>query len=106
MIDSNDTELVKYTLGRMTGTLYVKDEKLEKNLNNRKIIVAHDFVDKYKVKSVIGFGGGYFMENLFFTTIIFLNKEITQAKARLISAELSFFKIITLDLVKTKIFND
>ena len=30
-IDNNDTELFKHALGRMTGTFYVKDAKLEKN---------------------------------------------------------------------------
>lgn len=105
-ISSDDTKLVKHTLGRMNGMFYVKDAKTEVDIKGRKIIAAQNFVDKYKVKTVMGFGGGYTGPYPFYTCIIFLNETIEPSRARLISAEMAFFKIVSMGIVKQTIFND
>ena len=59
-IDSNDTQLVKHTIGSISGVFFVPDAATEVDLKGRKIIVAQDFVDTYNVKTVFGFGGGIY----------------------------------------------
>jgi hypothetical protein len=85
---------------------YVRDAKTEVDIKGRKIIAAQDFVNEYDVKTVMGFGGGYTGNYPFYTAIIFLNEEIEPTRARLISAEMAFFKIVTMRIVKERVFND
>jgi hypothetical protein len=103
-IDRADTEVVKHTVGSMSGIFFVPDAKSEVDQKGRKIIAAQDFVDKYHVKTVLGFGGGYMGTSTFSVTIIFLRETLTDAQARQFSAGMSFFKASTVDLIKKKIF--
>jgi len=99
-INKGDSGLVKYSAGKITGMFYVKDAKSEVDVYGRKVITAQDFVDKYGVKTVMGFGAGYYGVTTFYTAIIFLNEELSELKARLISAGMGFFKIMTMDHIK------
>ena len=105
-ISSDDTYLVKHTLGRMNGMFYVREASSEVDIKGRKIIADQNFVEQYDVKTVMGFGGGYSGDYPFYTAIIFLREEIEAVRARLVAAELSFFKIVTLKAVKGQIFKD
>ena len=103
-IDSTDTNLVKHTIGSMSGVFFVPDATTEVDQQGRKIIAAQDFVKAYKVKTVLGFGGGYMGTSTFAVTIIFLRDTIEETKARQFAAGMAFFKAITGDLVKKRIF--
>lgn len=103
-IDSQDTQLVKKTMGSMGGVFFVPDAVTEVDQRGRKIIAAQDFVKAYHVKSVFGFGGGYLGTRTFAVTIIFLREAIDKGKAGQIAAALATFKASTVNLVKTKIF--
>jgi hypothetical protein len=94
-IDNNDTDLVKHTIGNLNGMFYVKEATTETDQNGRLIIAAQDFVKKYNVKTVIGFGGSYVASDTFFTSIIFLNEKLIQAEARRFTSEMSFLKTIS-----------
>ena len=103
-IDSDDTDLVKHTIGSMTGVFFVPDATSEVDHQRRKIIAAQDFVKAHKVKTVFGFGGGYLGTSTFAVTIMFLRDAIDETKARQFAAGMAFFKAITADLVKKRIF--
>lgn len=103
-IDRGDTDVVKHTMGSMSGVFFVLDATSEVDHHGRKIIAAQDFVTTYTVKTVFGFGGGYLGSSTFSVTIIFLRETLDESKARHFAAGLSFFKAITVDLVKRKIF--
>ena len=103
-IDQGDTNIVKHTMGRISGVFFVPDAASEKDHLGRKIIPAQDFVTKYNVKTVFGYGGGYLESSTFYTTIIFLRETLDENKVRQITANLSFFKAITVELAKQKLF--
>ena len=58
-IDSQDSEIIKESMGRSTGLFFVENAAEATDHQGRKIIAAHDFVSNYKVKSVFGTGGAY-----------------------------------------------
>jgi len=104
-IDQGDTAVVKQTIGSMTGVFFVPEAASEVDQRGRKIIVAEDFVQKYGIKTVFGFGGGYLGSSTFSVTIIFLRETLSETDARQFAAQVGFFKTITADLVKQKIFS-
>jgi hypothetical protein len=103
-IDQGDTNVVKHTIGSMSGVFFVPDAASEVDQHGRKIIAAQDFVTKYGVKTVCGFGGGYLGGATFSVTIIFLRETLDQNQVRAFAAGQSFFKAVTSDLVNRKIF--
>jgi len=58
-IDSQDSEILKETVGRSSGLFFVEEAATATDHRGRKIIAAQDFVSTYKVKSVFGTGGAY-----------------------------------------------
>ncbi len=103
-IDRGDTDVVKHTMGSMSGVFFVPDATSEVDHHGRKIIAAQDFVTKYRIKTVFGWGGGYLGSSIFYVTIIFLREFLDDLQARQTAAGLSFFKPLTANLVKQKIF--
>ena len=104
-IDSNDTELVKKTVGNLSGLFYVKDAKSEIDNNGQKIIAAQDFVEAFDVKTVFGFGGCYLNSSVFFTTIIFVREFLEEKQVREFMVQTNIFKTATIDLsYENKIF--
>ena len=89
----------------MSGVFFVPEAASEVDQRGRKIIVAEDFVQKYGIKTVFGFGGGYLGSSTFSVTIIFLRETLSETDARQFAAQVGFFKTITADLVKQKIFS-
>ena len=105
-IESNDTELVKKTIGKLSGVFYVKDAEKEIDLKGRKIITAQEFVKKYGVKTVFGIGGGYLGLDTFFTVIVFTNETIDEKTVKKFIAQTNKFKSSTLNIISnTTIFN-
>ncbi|MBM3238831.1 hypothetical protein FJZ31_21280 [Candidatus Poribacteria bacterium] len=103
-IDSADTDIVKHTMGSMSGVFFVPRPTSEVDARGRKIIAAQDFVTKYHVKTVFGFGGGYLGSSTFSVTIIFLRETLNESQVRQFVANMAFFKPITVNLVKRKLF--
>jgi hypothetical protein len=98
-IDSNDTELVVKTVGKMGGIFHVSDAATELDARGRKIIAAQDFVEEYGVKSVFGIGGGYLGTDMFFTTIIFTNEVLDREILQRFMIQANLFKTATMSLV-------
>jgi hypothetical protein len=63
------------------GSFYVENASTSKDSKGRNIIAAQDFVKKYGVKSVFGFGGGYATGGKMLAVICFLNENIDKKKA-------------------------
>lgn len=106
-IDNQDTELVKKTIiERMSGLFFVPDATTEVDQEGRKIIAAQDFVEKYGVKTVFGYGDGYSGTDTFMVTIVFLRETLTKEQAEKIYAAVNFFKPMTIWLVKNQFFGE
>jgi hypothetical protein len=103
-IDINDTQMVIKQMGSMAGLFYVSDAATEVDQQDRKIIVAQDFVSGNGVKTVLGFGSGYEGMKTFFVTILFLRETLDKTKAEQFATAMSFFRDSTAGLVKREIF--
>jgi len=76
-----DPDIVAQHIGKLMGSFYVEDAATTKDSKGRNIIAAQDFVRKYSVKSVLGFGGGYVTGGKMLTVICFLNENIDKKNA-------------------------
>ena len=103
-IEQGDVSIVKSVSGSISGVFFVPDATREKDNQGRYIIPAQDFVSKYRIQTVFGFGGEYLDSSTFYTTILFLRESLSEANARIISARISFFKRMTEKLTKQNIF--
>lgn len=103
-IESNDTELVKNTLGRVNGMFFVTDAKNEVDIKGRKIIAAQNFVEDKKIKTVFGLGGGFVFSSVFYVTIFFLRETIDKDTASMVASTMAFFNNRTKHLIKEKMF--
>jgi hypothetical protein len=99
-IESDDTEIVRNTVGSMTGMFFVPDAIDTKDNKGRDIIAAQDFVRSYNVRSVLGFGGGFLLTDTFAITIIFLRESVERQVAEQLAGMMAFFKNLTNDMVK------
>lgn len=82
-----------------SGIFYIKNASQEVDDKGRKIIANQEFVQRYHVKSVLGFGGGYIGSDNFFTAIAFLNEEISRSSAETFSLIGNNFKMATKDFI-------
>jgi hypothetical protein len=99
-IESDDTEIVRNTVGSMTGMFFVPDALNAKDNKGRDIIAAQSFVRGYNVQSVLGFGGGFLLTDTFAITIIFLREAVERQVAEQLAGMMAFFKNLTNDMVK------
>lgn len=99
-IDRKDTSIVARALGLVGGVFFVQDAASEVDAQNRKVIAAQDFVAKYGVQSVFGFGGGYAGTQVFVVSITFLRDQIDKAVAERFLAHVDRFKVSTADAVR------
>lgn len=99
-IDSQDTEIVAKTIGRMAGVFHVRDAKTDVDYKNRKIIAAQDFVEAHGVKTVFGLGGSYLYTggNTFLVNIVFTNETIEKRQVERFMTLLNTFKTATASL--------
>lgn len=94
---TNDSN--KKNSSSFSGIFYIKNASQEVDDKGRKIIANQEFVRKYDVKSVFGFGGGYMESNEFFTSIVFLSEQIKRSSAETLSLLGNNFKMATKELV-------
>jgi hypothetical protein len=97
-ISNTDTKIATKGIGTMSGLFYV-DAKTEVDELDRKIIPAQDFVSKYNVNTVFGFGGGYMIEKTFMVVIVFTREHIEKEIASLFMPLASIIKTATVQLV-------
>lgn len=98
-VDSNDKTYLVRTVGSISGVFRVADAGKDKDSQGRMIIPAQDFVRKYGVKTVFGFGGGYLGSPTFFTTIIFTNEVIPESTVQHFMVQANKFKTATMKMV-------
>jgi hypothetical protein len=98
-IDEGDVEFVKQTLGGMSGVFYVPEAANEMDHQGRKVIAAQDFVTLYDIKTVFGFGSGYFGSDTFYVAIIFCDEVIPKETVSQFTSALSFFTRASVDKV-------
>lgn len=98
-ISSTDRTIIAKAIGNIAGVFYVPDAKVSTDEQGRKIIPTQDFVDRYKVKTVFGIGGGYILGATFITIIVFTREEIEQQKAELFMPLISLLKSTTTNMV-------
>ncbi|MCT4607069.1 MAG: hypothetical protein N4A64_13390 [Marinisporobacter sp.] len=90
-----------------SGLFYVKDSQSELDDLGRHVIASQEFVEKYGVKTVFGFGGAYLNNDNFFTAIIFLKKQVNMGPVENVALSATNFKIATKGyLTSRRIFND
>lgn len=106
-IASTDIKIVAKNLGKMAGVFYVPDAKATVDEKGRKIIAAQDFVDKYNIKTVFGFGGSYLVNTVSVVFINFTSEVIPQNKVEQFMRVVNLFKSATVDVVsRGKVFRD
>jgi hypothetical protein len=94
--------IVAQHIGKLMGSFYVQDAQTTKDSKDRNIIAAQDFVKRYDVKSVFGFGGGYATGGKMLTVICFLNEAIEKKLAVNFQALGPTFIVQTQNLVANK----
>jgi hypothetical protein len=105
-IDQRDTSIVARALGLVGGVFFVQDAESEVDAQGRKIIPAQEFVSKYGVKSVFGFGGGYAGTQVFVISINFLRDSIERPVAERFLGHVDRFKVSTADVVRRRALFD
>lgn len=98
-LDGRDSEIVSKTIGSMAGVFFVPEAKTTTDNRGRKIIAAQDFVQKYKVKTVFGVGGGYLGKDSFITSIVFCRDEIGKTQAEQFMRFVNVVKSSTMGVV-------
>ncbi|MCP4111836.1 MAG: hypothetical protein GY749_40970 [Desulfobacteraceae bacterium] len=58
-ISYEDSDMFDETIDRTIGKFYIKDARTKVDRNGQKIITNQNFIEKYNVKTVFGFGAGY-----------------------------------------------
>ncbi len=97
-----EKEIVARSIGSLGGTFYVSDASTTKDSKERLIISSQDFVKKYNIHSVFGFGGGYSQATKFMVTIIFCKEYINQSRATMFQGLTNIFKLKTNPMIKNK----
>jgi len=97
-LETQDTEIVVKTLGRLARLFYVSDAAHSQDQQGRNLVPAQDFVSANGVKTVFGVGGGY-MNGTFVTTIFFTKELIDKAVAEQLPTLITAFKTATLNAV-------
>ncbi|MFC1833487.1 hypothetical protein ACFL2Q_01965 [Thermodesulfobacteriota bacterium] len=101
-IDQWDTKIVsEASLSTFAGTFYVEDARLEKDSQGRKVIAGQDFVSKYGVKTVFGFGGSYLGRGTFVVTIVFTRDIIEKSLVERFQVLVNAFKMASMDQIST-----
>lgn len=99
LFDLADTNIITKTMGTTTRLFYVPDARTTVDKQGRKIIAAQDFVTKYNVKTVFGFGAGYITGKTFFILIVFSRENLDKDQAERFTPLAGPFKIATFSMV-------
>jgi hypothetical protein len=104
-IDSQDSQILKESMGRSTGLFFVENAAEATDYEGRKIIAAQDFVSAYGIKSVFGTGGAY-PSGQIIVLVVFCRDVMERRVAERFLALTVLFKEKTKRLVgATKIFS-
>lgn len=79
----------------VNGLFFVGDARTATDERGRRIIPSTDFVDRYGVKTVFGFGGPYTATPAFLTAIVFARQTLPRALAARFAPLMSDFKAAT-----------
>jgi hypothetical protein len=90
---------VTKTLANVNGVFYVEDATTATDERGRNVIPATDFVERYGIRTVFGFGGSYLSGNTFVATIVFCRHEIARSEAVKFVPLIGSFKAATTRLV-------
>jgi hypothetical protein len=85
--------------GREDGLFFVGDARSATDERGRRIIPALDFVERYGVKTVFGFGGPYPGTQVFLATIVFSRDVLLRSDAERYVALVEIFRANTASLV-------
>lgn len=77
----SDPSFVTKALANVNGIFYVGDARTAVDDRERTIIPAADFVERYGVRSVFGFGGAYLSRHVFISAIVFCRDEVARSQA-------------------------
>ncbi len=77
----SETGFVTRTLANVNGIFYVGDARTATDDRDRSIIPATEFVERYGIRSVFGFGGSYLGRHMFISAIVFCRDEIARSQA-------------------------
>jgi hypothetical protein len=76
-----DTAIVTAALGPVAGAFYVEDASTGVDAQGRTIIGAQDFVARYGVRTVFGFGGAYPVGRSFLAVVVFARETVERQQA-------------------------
>ena len=97
--DDLDTAIVTQSFGTLAGVFYVEDAESERDGLGRRVIPASDFVSRYGVKTVFGFGGSYPVRRTFIVTVVFTRERMGRQVAERFMRLTSAFKAVTMRTV-------
>ncbi len=95
---------VTKALVSVNGIFFVPDAENTRDELDRKIIPASDFVKRYGVRAVFGFGGSYLSQAMFIAAIIFCRESVSRSDAMKFVPLISSLKAVTTGLVKRSRF--
>jgi hypothetical protein len=96
--------LVMKTLANVNGVFFVDDARSARDDLGRRIIPAQDFVERYRVRSVFGFGGSYLSGTTFVTAIVFASRPLLRSQAMIFVPLVGYFKAATTRMVNRGAF--
>jgi two-component system NtrC family sensor kinase len=76
-----DSGFVTKTFANVNGIFYVGDARTAVDDRKRNIIPASDFIERYGIRTVFGFGGSYLGRHMFISAIVFCRDEIARSQA-------------------------
>jgi len=102
-----ESGFVTKTLANVNGIFYVGDARTAVDDRERTIIPASDFVERYGIRTVFGFGGSYLGRHMFISAIVFCRDEIARSQAMRFIPLIGSLKAATTRLVnRGAIFSD
>ena len=90
---------VTKSLANVNGVFFVADPRDAVDAEERHIIPATGFVERYDVRTVFGFGGSYLSRHMFVSTIVFARESIPRSQAMKFVPLIGSFKAATTRLV-------
>ncbi len=77
----DDSGFVTKTFANVNGIFYVADARTALDDRGRNIIPSTEFVERYGIRTVFGFGGSYLGRHMFISAIVFCREEIARSQA-------------------------
>ena len=76
----SESGFVTKTLANVNGIFYVGDARTAVDDRERNIIPATEFIERYGIRTVFGFGGSYLGRPMFISAIVFCREEIARSQ--------------------------